>query len=239
MMVVELLTNLLTMPKTVLARLQKAIMLSLCITLTGGMTSHAWADGLESLSLFLKNTHSGRAEFNQVVTSPSKTGQTARSKTSSGQFAFARPNQFRFDYQKPFAQLILADGQTLWLYDADLQQVTARKQSQSLSATPAALIATATDVTALQKDFHLQAQPDAEGLQWVQATPKNKDSTLSQLRVGLRVQAAQVTLGKLEILDAMGQRSVITFDRFETNPAKLNASYFQFTPPKGVDVIRP
>lgn len=199
----------------------------------------AWADGLDSLALFLKTTHSGRADFKQVVTSPSKAGQVARSKTSSGQFAFVRPHQFRFDYQKPFVQAIVADGQTLWVYDADLQQVTAHKQAQSLGATPAALIATATDVATLQKAFHVQAQPDAEGLQWVLATPKNKEGTLSQVRVGLRVDAAQVVLEKLDISDAMGQRSVLTFERFENNPAKLNATSFQFVPPKGVDVIRP
>lgn len=203
------------------------------------LSMHVRADSLDTLAQFLKSTQSGRAEFKQVVTSPSKAGQAPRSKTSAGQFAFSRPNQFRFDYQKPFSQTIVADGQTLWLYDADLQQATARKQSQSLSATPAALIATATDVAALQKEFNLQAEPDAEGLQWVQATPKNKDSTLSQVRVGLRVEGAQVTLGKLDIADAMGQRSLLTFERFENNPTKLNAAYFQFTPPKGVDVVRP
>jgi outer membrane lipoprotein carrier protein len=174
-----------------------------------------------------------------VVTSPSKAGQGVRNKTSSGTFAFVRPHQFRFDYQKPFAQTIVADGQTLWLYDVDLEQVSARKQSQTLSTTPAALIATATDVSALQKDFTLQAQPDADGLQWVQATPKNKESTLSQIRVGLRVEGAQVTLSKLDIADAMGQRSVISFERFEINPQALSAAMFQFTPPKGVDVVRP
>lgn len=204
-----------------------------------GLCTSVWASSLDSLALFLKNTHSGRAEFKQVVTSPSKAGQAPRSKTSSGQFAFARPNQFRFDYAKPFAQVIVADGQTLWLYDADLQQATARQQSQSLNSTPAALIATATDVAALQKDFNVQAEPDADGLQWVLATPKNKESTLRQVRVGLRVEGSQVVLGKLDIADAMGQRSVLTFERFETNPAKLNAATFQFVPPKGVDVIRP
>lgn len=203
------------------------------------LVTHAWADGLDSLNVFLKNTHSGRADFKQVVSAPAKAGQPVRSKTSSGQFAFARPNQFRFDYQKPFVQSIVADGQTLWLYDADLQQATARKLAQSLGDSPAALIATGTDVASLQKTFELQPQADAEGLQWVLATPKNKDNTLSWVRMGLRVQGSQVSLEKLEIADAMGQRSSLTFERFEANPAKLNASFFQFIPPKGVDVIRP
>lgn len=203
------------------------------------LSSPAWADGLEALSQFLKTTQGGRADFKQVVTSPGKAGQSPRSKQSSGTFAFVRPAKFRFDYQKPFPQVIVADGQTLWLYDADLEQVTARKQSQTLSTTPAALIATATDVATLQKDFTLQAEPDAEGLQWVQAVPKNKESSLSQVRVGLRTEGGHVALGKLDITDAMGQRSVLTFERFDTQPASVNAALFQFVPPKGVDVVRP
>jgi outer membrane lipoprotein carrier protein len=203
------------------------------------MPFSAYANSVDTLAQFLKNTHSGRAEFKQVVTSPSKAGQPARSKQSAGSFAFMRPSKFRFEYQKPFPQLIVADGQTLWLYDTDLAQVTARKQSQALNSTPAALIATATDLAALQKDFTLQAQPDADGLQWVQATPNNKESTLSQVRLGLSVSGQQVSLAKLDILDAMGQRSVLTFERFEVNPAGLAAATFNFVPPKGVDVIRP
>jgi outer membrane lipoprotein carrier protein len=203
------------------------------------MPFSAHANSVDTLAQFLKNTHSGRAEFKQVVTSPSKAGQPVRSKQSAGSFAFMRPSKFRFEYQKPFPQLIVADGQTLWLYDTDLAQVTARKQSQALNSTPAALIATATDLVALQKDFTLQAQPDADGLQWVQATPNNKESTLSQVRLGLSVSGQQVSLAKLDILDAMGQRSVLTFERFEVNPAGLAAATFNFVPPKGVDVIRP
>jgi len=203
------------------------------------LCASANANSLDTLAQFLKTTQSGRAEFKQVVTSPSKAGQPVRSKQSAGTFAFIRPTKFRFEYQKPFPQVIVADGQTLWLYDADLEQVTARKQAQALNTTPAALIATATDVAALQKDFTLQAQPDADGLQWVQATPINKDSTLSLVRLGLSVNGQQVALAKLEILDAMGQRSVLSFERFDVNPSGLTAAAFNFVPPKGVDVVRP
>jgi len=200
----------------------------------------ALADSMETLASFLKNTKSGRADFTQVVTPPAKAGQTvSRSKTSSGEFAFIRPARFRFDYLKPFPQVIVADGQTLWLYDADLEQVTARKQAQALGSTPAALIATAVDVASLQKEFSLEAQADADGLQWVQATPKNRESTIQSVRMGLRVEGAQVSLAKLEIFDAMGQRSVLSFERFDVNPANLGAAQFNFVTPKGVSVIRP
>ena len=84
-------------------------------------------------------------------------------------------------------QSIVADGQTLWLFDADLNQVTARKQSQVLSATPAALIAAAPDLLALQADFNLSDAPDKDGLQWVLATPKSKDGQLQAVRVGFKV----------------------------------------------------
>jgi outer membrane lipoprotein carrier protein len=200
----------------------------------------ACASSLDTLETFLKSTKSGRADFTQVVTPPAKAGQTTvRSKTSTGQFSFVRPTRFRFDYIKPFPQVIVADGQTLWLYDADLEQVTARKQAQALGSTPAALVATAVDLSALQKEFSLEVQVDVDGLQWVQATPKNRESTIQSVRMGLRVDGVQVSLGKLEIFDAMGQHSVLTFDRFEVNPANLSAAQFSFVTPKGVSVIRP
>ena len=200
----------------------------------------ACASSLDTLEIFLKSTKSGRADFTQVVTPPAKAAQTTvRSKTSTGQFSFVRPTRFRFDYLKPFPQVIVADGQTLWLYDADLEQVTARKQAQTLSSTPAALVATAVDLVTLQKEFNLEAQTDAEGLQWVQATPKNRESTIQSVRIGLRSDGSQVSLGKLEIFDAMGQRSVLSFERFEVNPVNLGAAQFNFVTPKGVSVIRP
>ena len=203
-------------------------------------TGQACADSLDTLASFLKNTKSGRADFTQVVTPPAKAGQTTvRSKTSTGQFSFIRPARFRFDYLKPFAQVIVADGQTLWLYDADLEQVTARKQAQALASTPAALVATAVDVASLLKEFSLEAQADADDLQWVQATPKNRESTIQLVRIGLRAEGLQVSLGKLEIFDAMGQRSVLSFERSEVNPVNLTAAQFNFVTPKGVSVIRP
>jgi outer membrane lipoprotein carrier protein len=191
------------------------------------------ATGLESLENFVKQTKSGRADFSQVVTSPAKDGQAARTKTSSGSFEFSRPNRFKFVYKKPFEQTIVADGQTLWLFDVDLNQVTARKQASVLGSTPAALIASAADIKALQADFVLTNAADKEGLEWVLAAPKAKDSSLQSVRVGLKGNELAV----LEILDAFGQRSVLTFAGFQSNAA-LDGSTFQFKPPAGADVIR-
>jgi outer membrane lipoprotein carrier protein len=197
----------------------------------------ACANGLESLENFVKTVKSGRAEFTQVVTSPPKEGQAARVKTSTGSFEFLRPSKFKFLYKKPFEQSIVADGQTLWLYDVDLHQVTTRKQSAVLGSTPAALIAAAPDLRALQSDFTLLAAPDKDGLQWVAATPKTKDGQLQSVRVGFKADGKATELAVLEILDSFGQRSVMTFAKVEVNPA-LAADSFQFKPPAGADVVK-
>jgi outer membrane lipoprotein carrier protein len=192
-----------------------------------------WAGGLDSLDAFIKSTRSGRATFVQTVTAPPKDGQAARPKVSSGTFEFQRPSRFRFIYKKPFEQTIVADGQTLWLYDVDLAQVTARKQGQVLGSTPAALIASAADLRALDADFVLSDAQPMDGLEWVLAMPRNKDNSLSNVRVGLKGN----TLVMLDIVDSFGQRSVLQFSAFEANPA-LDPSIFQFKPPAGVDVLR-
>jgi len=193
----------------------------------------SWADGLKSLESFMKGTQSARAEFTQVVTTPAKDGQAARQKTSSGSFEFQRPGRFRFVYKKPFEQTIVADGTSLWLYDADLNQVTQRPQAQALGSTPAALLASAPDLQALRADFTLESTPAQDGLEWVQAIPKAKDGQLQNVRVGFR----EGQLAVLEILDGFGQRSSIRFANLQANP-QLPASTFQFKPPAGADVLK-
>jgi outer membrane lipoprotein carrier protein len=197
------------------------------------------ADSLDTLGQFLQGTRSARAEFTQTVHMPPRDGQAQRPKVSSGQFAFQRPARFRFEYQRPYPQLLVGDGTTLWVYDADLAQVTARGQDKALASTPVALIAAATDLAALQRDFQLQAQPEQDGLHWVLATPRVRDTGVVSLRVGLRAGERGVALERLEIVDAMGQRSQLQFTRIEINPAGLGAASFQFTPPPKVEVIRP
>jgi len=197
------------------------------------------AGGLDSLNRFLKNTQSGKAAFTQVVTQPPKEGRAAAQKTSSGTFEFSRPGQFRFHYEKPFEQTIVADGQTLWLYDVDLNQVTARKQEQVLDATPAAIVAAAPDLKTLEKTFDLADEPDQAGLQWLRATPKTREAQIQNIRVGFTpaTASAPAVLTTLEITDSFGQRSVLTFTNFHPNPA-LPPETFRFRPPAGADVIR-
>jgi outer membrane lipoprotein carrier protein len=191
------------------------------------------ASGLDSLEQFVKTAKTGRADFTQTVTAPAKDGQPVRTKTSSGVFEFARPSRFRFNYRKPFEQTIVADGQTLWLYDVDLNQVTSRKQSTALASSPAAVIASAPDLKALQADFVLTSAPDKDGLEWVLASPKTKDGLLQSVRVGF--QGAELSV--LEIVDSFGQRSVMRFSNLRVN-APLDAGAFQFKPPAGADVIQ-
>ncbi|HEU5296037.1 MAG TPA: outer membrane lipoprotein chaperone LolA [Burkholderiaceae bacterium] len=183
------------------------------------------ADSVDLLRDFANNVKSGRAAFTQTVTSV----DGAKKKDSSGQFEFARPNRFRFSYAKPFEQQIVADGQKVWLYDVDLNQVTVRPMAQALGATPAALLAGGT----LDKEFDLKAAPPADGLEWVQATPRVKEGSIQSLRVGFKGGA----LAALEIVDGFGQRSRLSFSALEQN-IKLPDSTFQFTPPKGADVIQ-
>jgi outer membrane lipoprotein carrier protein len=208
-------------------------MKTIVATLVTAFALSAQASGLDSLENFVKSARSGRADFTQVVTGPARDGQAARGKTSSGTFEFARPNRFRFDYRKPFEQTIVADGQTLWLYDADLRQVTSRKQAQALGSTPAALIASAPDLATLRKDFTLEAAGEKDGIQWVQATPKAKEGQLHSMKAGFRGN----DLAALEILDSFGQRSVLTFTRMELN-APVSPEQFQFKPPQGADVLK-
>jgi len=204
--------------------------LPLCLALLAGS---AWADGLASLENFVKNVRTGHAQFTQTVTPPAKDGQAQRDRVSTGTFDFQRPGKFRFDYKKPFAQTIVADGNSLWLYDVDLNQVTQRSQAQALGSTPAALIASASDIGALKAGYALESQPQRDGLQWVKATPRNKDGQLQYVQVGFRGDA----LAALEILDSFGQRSVLKFEQVQTNPALPEAT-FRFTPPAGADVVR-
>lgn len=206
------------------------------VAVLAACASLAQASGMDSLEQFVKTAKTGRAEFTQVVTAPAKEGQAARSKTSSGTFDFSRPNRFRFVYKKPFEQTIVADGQTLWLYDVDLNQVTSRKQSAVLASSPAALIASAADIKALQADFTLSnagSAPDKDGLEWVLAAPKAREGMLQSVRVGFK----GAEFAALEIVDSFGQRSVMRFSALQVN-MPLDASTFQFKPPVGADLIQ-
>lgn len=195
----------------------------------------AHANGLAALEAFLRETNSARADFTQIVTSPLRAGEAKpRQKTSQGRFVFQRPDRFRFDYLKPFEQVIVADGQQLWLHDVDLNQVTVRPQKDALGSTPAAIIASSADLSALRKTFDLSAAAPADGLQWVEAVPRQRDGQLRRVRLGF----SGTQLAALEIEDGLGQQSALRFHQWQSSPA-LRGDEFRFEPPPGADVIRP
>lgn len=207
--------------------------------LIAAYASVAGAGGLKALQDFVHEVKSGQARYTQVVTPPARDGQPARPKTSRGEMAFQRPDRLRFETQQPFAQTIVADGQTLWFYDPDLNQVSARPQKDALAHTPAALLASSADLAALQRDYVLSDAPERAGLQWVLATPRAADAPLRQLALGLRVTASgAATPELLEVEDAFGQRSQLRLEDFVRNPS-LPAARFRFTPPAGADLLRP
>ncbi len=190
-----------------------------------GMASAAWADPVQALRNFVKDVKSAQASFTQTVTSPD--GKKARK--STGTLEFERPNRFRFAYTQPIEQLIVGDGQKVWLYDADLNQVTVRGMSQAVGASPAALLAGGN----LEKDFTLKAAPSAGQIEWVEALPKAKDGQFQSVKVGFT--AGQLVA--LELLDSFGQKSRLDFQKVDTK-VTLSPSRFTFTPPPGADVLQ-
>ena len=189
------------------------------------LSAQARADSVDTLREFVRDAKSGKANFTQTVSSP----DGSKKKTSSGSFEFIRPDRFRFAYSKPFEQLIVGDGQKVWLHDMDLNQVSVRKASQALGATPAALLAG----DSLDRDFNLTPEPDKDGLAWAHAAPKAKDGPFQFMRVGFRGKE----LAAVEIVDSFGQRSLLQFSGVSTNVA-LPADRFKFTPPPGADVLQ-
>lgn len=188
-------------------------------------SSAASASSIDALKAFVADTKTARASFTQAVLD--KSGKVRQQ--SSGTMAFARPGKFRWVYQKPFEQVIVGDGSKIWLYDADLQQVTIKQLGQALGSSPAALLAGSKDI---DKFYTLKDAGSRDGLEWLEATPKDKESTFTGVRMGF----AQNTLAAMEIKDNFGQTTVLKFTGLERNPS-LPASEFRFTPPKGVDVI--
>ena len=179
---------------------------------------------VERLREFSRDVQGGEAPFTQTVTSAD--GQ--RRKVSQGTFAFARPNRFRFAYQKPYEQLIVSDGQKVWVYDADLNQATSRPLAKALGQTPAALLAGA----APERDFNVTPEAAAGGLDWLRATPKVREgATFQHLRVAFRGKV----LAAVEITDNFGQRSLLEFGAWA--PAPPAAERFRFTPPAGAEVV--
>jgi outer membrane lipoprotein carrier protein len=193
-----------------------------------GRSAAAEAPGVapELLRGFLAQTVTLEARFSQVLLE----ADTARSQASEGTFYLHRPQRFRWDYQAPAPQLVVADGEHLWLFDPDLEQVTVRRLDDGLSSTPAMLLSG--DGT-LEESFRVGASYREEGLDWVELAPLSEAADFAAVRVGFK----DDLLASMELIDALGQTTAIRFTDVRVNPS-LEASLFHFTPPPGADVIR-
>lgn len=200
------------------------------------LSSPARADentALQSLSGFLAQVQTARMQFEQEVLSPGTAEAPGRVKKSSGVFYLQRPGKFRFEYEEPFAQVIVADGQTLWLYDPDLEQVIKRSQQEALGQTPASLLASARDLDELKKNFELKPMPDRDDLHWLQAKPRDPDGVLREILLGFD----GPTLKILQIRDGFDQTSILSFSELQIN-TQLEPEQFHFVVPSGVDVLQ-
>ena len=187
--------------------------------------SAARADALAQLKQFMEGTRAAKGSFSQQV--QAKSGHKAQQ--ASGTFAFSRPGKFRWIYDKPYAQVLVGDGRTLWAYDPELNQVTTKKLGQALGSSPAAILA---GDNALERTFVLKDAGAADGLEWVEATPKGDDGSFERIRLGL----AGGQLRAMLLFDNFGQTTSVQFTQIERNPA-LDPGLFHFVPPKGADVV--
>ncbi|NWG39977.1 MAG: outer membrane lipoprotein chaperone LolA [Hydrogenophilaceae bacterium] len=187
--------------------------------------SQVHAGGVEALKAFIGDTRTAKSAFSQTVTD--QNGKLRQK--SEGTLAFSRPGKFRWVYQKPYEQLIVGDGAKLWIYDADLEQVTVKKLGDALGSSPAALLAGSNEI---EKYFMLKDAGMEDGMEWLEARPRDKESTFEFVRMGF----AGGTLKAMQLKDSFGQTTELKFSKLEKNP-QLNTSDFKFTPPKGVDII--
>lgn len=180
----------------------------------------------EALKAFLTNTTTAKGRFAQMVLDKN----LKKLQESTGTMQFSRPGKFRWEYDKPYEQTIVGDGTRLWIYDKDLNQVTERKLDRALGASPAALLAGSNEI---DKSYNLQSIGTQEGLDWLEALPKTRDTAFERIRMGF----SKAGLEAMELRDQFGQVTVIKFADVERN-GKLAPDAFTFTPPKGADVIR-
>jgi outer membrane lipoprotein carrier protein len=200
--------------------------LRLAVVVLGcALLAPARADSLDQLRTFLTQTASARGEFVQRVAGRNGATQPV----SSGRFVFQRPGKFRWSYEKPYEQLIVADGTRLVLFDKDLNQVTIRKLGAALPSSPASILFGSND---FEKEFDVTDAGMHDGLEWVQARPRAKDSTFERIDIGFRDGLPRA----MRLADNFGQVTQLAFSGLERNP-KLDAAAFSFTPPKGADVL--
>jgi outer membrane lipoprotein carrier protein len=186
----------------------------------------ASATSIERYKAFLNGTHSARAQFEQKVYD--RSGKLVQQ--SHGSFVFQRPGRFRWVYDKPADQLIVGDGQRVWIYDRQLNQVTVRKLATALGSTPAALLAGASGI---EQAFALSDAGEKDGLEWMDARPREREAGFERVRLGFDAHGG---LQAMQLIDNFGQTTFLRFTKLDRNP-KVNPAEFRFDPPKGADVL--
>ena len=202
--------------------------LGLAIAMAASMFSGAALAGArDDLNEFTRGLKGLDGQFSQRVFDTK--GKLKES--SSGKVALSAPRLFRWEYVKPYPQLIVADGKTVWVYDPDLQQVSKRPQGVEEQNSPLAVLI---DPGKLDVQFAVKEDGAADGLEWLVLTPKGDaaDANFRSARLGF----AKSALVRMQVVDALGQRTEIDFEGWKRNPA-FPASTFRYTPPRGVDVI--
>lgn len=179
----------------------------------------------ELLRSFLAETVTFEAAFSQVLLE----ADSDRSQVSTGRFYLHRPQRFRWDYREPVTQLVVADGENLWLYDPDLEQVTVRRLDDGLSATPAMLLSGQGN---LEDTFRIGAAYQEDGYDWVELAALGDSADFAGIRVGFVADR----LAAMELIDALGQTTVIRFEDVVVN-GPIDPALFQFVPPPGADVL--
>ncbi|NVM79165.1 outer membrane lipoprotein carrier protein [Duganella sp. SG902] len=189
----------------------------------------AHASALEQFKSFVASTKAAKGEFTQRQVKNTNGEAPKTSNTATGTFVFARPGKFIWTYVKPYEQVLQADGDKLYIFDKDLNQVTVKKLGDALGSSPAAILFGSND---LEKNFTLSEAGTKDGAELLKAVPKAKDTSFEQIIIGLR-DGVPVSM---ELKDSFGQLSVLAFKGIEKNPA-LNAASFKFVMPKGADVF--
>lgn len=181
----------------------------------------------DPLSAFLDGLHAYSARFEQVV----RDANGVETERSAGTLLIQRPGRFRWEYEQPYPQLIIADGSEVFLYDPDLEQVTVRPMDGSLSRTPALLL---TGDEPVDRHFRIDPVDDFNGLRWVALRPRGEGGDFDELVVGFDADGG---LAAMKITDGFGQTTEMTFTDTQRDP-ELPADGFVFVPPPGTDVIR-
>ncbi|MEO6170312.1 MAG: outer membrane lipoprotein chaperone LolA [Lysobacter sp.] len=186
----------------------------------------AFAGARDDLTSFTKGLKGLDGQFTQQVYD----NQNRLKESSAGKVQLSMPRLFRWEYVKPYPQVIVADGKKVWIYDPDLEQVTVRPQGAEEQGSPLAALF---EPSTLDKKFVVKESGEAGGLTWLSLTPRNEDeASFRSARLGF----ANAKLVKMEVQDAVGQRTEIKFANWNRNPA-FAATTFRYTPPQGVDVI--